>query len=163
MKGFLAGLWLAPAAGGIPVAWCHLMEDCPADAAILPNPAEGSAARVNLGEAALAAIREAAQSRLAAISGARDDVGRDNFRDVPDRERRDAYRRFLARAPDAAPALAGFPASDGNPAKDVEALLSRLRAQGTDQILEVVLDTRPLPHLHAVRIVVPRLLPLLDG
>lgn len=163
-KGFLVGLWLAPTAGGIPVVWCHLMEDCDADRAILPNPAEGSAARMTIAAAAMAALREAAQSRLTALSGARDDMGRGSYRDTPrDRAKRDAHRRLLAEGDARMTVPASADASAQKAESAVAWLLDRLRCAGISLVGQVDLDTLPVSGLHAVRIVVPQLHPLFDG
>jgi ribosomal protein S12 methylthiotransferase accessory factor len=160
-NGFIAGFWLAPAVGGVPVVWCHVMEDCDAGQANLPNPAEGSAARMTIAAAAIAAVLEAAQSRLAAISGARDDIGRASYNDQRDRAKRDAHRRLIAHSPMAA----GLCDVRENTSKDADAgwLLSQLRNDGIAQVHEVAFDTRPLSGLHAVKIVVPQLRPLIEG
>ncbi len=162
-RGFLVGLWLAPAAGDVPVVWCHLMEDCHADQAILPNPAEGSAARLSVATAAIAAIYEAAQSRLTAISGARDDVGEESYRYLHDRVRRDAHWRLIkeGRATIRPPELARVRGCDA--AADVNWVLSQLQRDGITTVCEVQLDTEPIAGLYAVKIVVPELQPLLDG
>lgn len=158
-KGFLPGLWLAPAVGGVPVVWCHLMEDCEGGQAILSNPAEGSAARMTIAAAAIAAVHEAAQSRLAAISGARDDIGEARFRDFRDRARREAHRRLLAHGP----MTADLSDVRENTSNTVEGLLSRLRDSGITEVHEVAFDTSPLAGLHAVKIIVPELQPLIEG
>jgi YcaO-like protein with predicted kinase domain len=162
-RGFLVGLWLAPAAGDIPVVWCHLMEDCHADQAIMPNPAEGSAARLSVVTAAIAAIHEAAQSRLTVISGARDDVGQESYRNLHDRARRDAHWRLLkeGRAVMRPPELARVRGRDAD--SDVTWVLSQLQRDGITTVCEVQLDTEPIAGLYAVKIVVPELQPLLDG
>lgn len=162
-RGFVLGLWLAPAAGGIPAVWCHVMEDCEADQAIMPNPAEGSAARFDVAGAAISAIHEACQSRLAAISGARDDIGSRNFRSVGDLARRDAHWRLLAEGRGTAEFqdVALAPATEA-PAQ-VDWLVCRLNAEGYSAVHVVTLDTEPLTGLHAVKVIVPELLPLVDG
>jgi YcaO-like protein with predicted kinase domain len=162
-RGFLVGLWLAPAAGGIPVVWCHLLEDCHADQAILPNPAEGSAARLSVARAAIAAIHEAAQSRLTAISGARDDVGQESYRYLHDRARRDAHWRLIKEGQAVIRPQELAIDRGRNAADDVTWVLAQLQRDGITTICEVQLDTKPIAGLYAVKIVVPELQPLFDG
>lgn len=162
-RGIVTGLWLAPAAGGLPAVWCHVMEDCEADQAILPNPAEGSAARFNVADAAIAAIHEACQSRLAAISGARDDIGPGSFRNLGDRARRDAHRRLLAEGRGTVDPRDMAMAPDVDASAQIDWLLWRLRKEGISAAFAMTLDTGPIAGLHAVKIIVPELLPLVDG
>ncbi len=162
-RGFVTGLWLAPATGDVPTIWCHVMEDCEADQAILPNPAEGSAARISVADAAISAIHEACQSRLATISGARDDIGSGSFRNIGDRARRDAHWRLLTEGRMTADVREVTTAPDVDAAAQVDWLLSRLSDEGISSAFAVTLDTEPIAGLHAVKIIVPDLLALVDG
>jgi ribosomal protein S12 methylthiotransferase accessory factor len=153
--GLLVGLWHAEAVAGIPVFWCHLMEADGTAAMTLPLPADGSAAGLDPADAARRAIEEAAQSRLTAISGARDDFGEELYPQRPDWRALDAHRGLLAEGPqpcdfrricDRAPAFEG----------------PDLLAAVTDRtpLALVRLDTTPLTSLAAVRVLAPCLLPL---
>lgn len=160
-KGLLVGLWLAPSSVGLPVIWCHLMEAGPRETAILHLPAEGSAAAFDPAAAIIHAIHEAAQARLAAISGARDDVTRAFYPRHLDWEMIAAHQRLIAEGPrpiDFATLSAGTPS--GNMAS-LPHLLVRLQAGGWTSLLVVRLDTRPCGELAAVRVVIPELRPLL--
>jgi YcaO-like protein with predicted kinase domain len=156
-KGFLVGLWHAPSQTGIAVIWCHVMEDCEAETALLPLPAEGSAARNDPAKAICHAVYEALQSRLTAISGARDDFTRRNYPNYPDWAALAAHRRLLADGPReiALQALQRTPLE----MNDVLVLLERA---GFADVCEIRLDTSPVDEVTAVKILVPSLLPLTE-
>ena len=162
-KGFVAGFWLLPAIGQCPVVWCHLMEDCDAASAVLPRPAEGSAARLTVAEASIAAVLEAAQSRLTVIAGARDDIGRESYRSTRDSDKRAAHRALLkdGRAMVASEEMKDL--ASGSAADDVNLLLSLLKHDGIEEVYTVTIETSPVSHLHARKVVVPGLLPLDEG
>ncbi|TIW02467.1 MAG: hypothetical protein E5V81_37720, partial [Mesorhizobium sp.] len=61
-KNVLVGLWQALSPLGIPVVWCHLLEDEPTETVLLDHPADGSAAGFSFAGAAADAIYEAAQA-----------------------------------------------------------------------------------------------------
>ncbi|QJP13372.1 YcaO-like family protein [Starkeya sp. ORNL1] len=160
-KGLLVGLWLAPSPTGVPAIWCHLLESGPRETALLHLPAEGSAAALDPAAAIIHAIHEAAQARLAAISGARDDVTRACYPKYPDWQMIAAHRRLITEGPrniDFAALCADVPKDNQAP---LPALLARLEASGVGNLFVVGLDTEPCEGLSAVRVVVPELLPLL--
>lgn len=157
----LVGLWHAPSPAGLPVVWCHLMEDRPRETALLHLPADGSAAGFDASTAIVQAIREAAQARIAAISGARDDITRASYPRHPDWQHIVAHQKLLREGSrevrfQEIPKLTG-PSSDA-----IHALLGQLEAAGIDCVLKVRLDTSPLGELAAVRIVIPQLLPMVE-
>jgi ribosomal protein S12 methylthiotransferase accessory factor len=153
--GMLVGLWLAPGCAGVAVVWCHIMEAEEAGA-LLPFPADGSAASLSLAAAATRAVLEAAQARLAAISGARDDITRAAYPRHPDRAHLAAHRRLLAEGPLPLP----FDDADDDGTRPwLETLLDRLAAGGHGHVLRVRLDTAAFAGLHAVKVIVPGLLP----
>lgn len=160
-KGLSVGLWLAPSPTGVPVIWCHLLESGPRETALLHLPAEGSAAALDPAAAIIHAINEAAQARLAAISGARDDVTRASYPKYPDWQMIAAHRRLITEGP----RNIDFAALSADVPRDNQAtlpeLLARLEASGMGNLLVVGLDTGPCEELSAVRVVVPELLPLL--
>lgn len=162
-KGLLVGLWQAPSPVGMPVIWCHLMEDREADAALLSHPAEGSAASTDPAAAIVYAIYEAAQSRLAAISGARDDMTRAFYPRYPDWQKIAAHRRLLAEGP----RDQNFQSVAGQKTKSagelLPHLLAMLEAAGIEAVYKVRIDTRPLNGLAVVKIIIPALQPLLQG
>lgn len=153
--GLLIGLWQGVALTGIPVFWCHLLEGCAGIG--LPFPADGSAAGFDPVDTARRAIEEAAQSRLTAISGARDDFDGVFYAPESQREKIEAHRRLLADGPrpidfgricDRAPRDCPLP----------EFLAG---IQEHTPLVMVRLDTAPMTSIAAVRVVAPRLLPLL--
>jgi YcaO-like protein with predicted kinase domain len=160
-RGILVGLWHAPSVNGIPVVWCHLMESAESDSALLRFPADGSAASIDPASAIVHAIQEAAQSRLAAISGARDDITRASYPKFPDRALLQAHRRLLV----SGPRPIHFDTLCGNDeagnAGVREALLSTLLQHGSSSVLLVSIHTTPLTALSVVRIIIPQLEPLL--
>lgn len=161
-KGMATALWHMPSPTNIPSVWCHIVEEGRAESATLRFPAEGSAASPNPASAAAHAILEAAQSRLAAISGARDDMTRDLYPKYPDWMRIEAHRRLIAEGPRPIDFRRIEPlevGADGTQA----ALLGVLERAGIDMVHQVGIDTRPLAGLHVVRVLIPQLLPMLTG
>jgi ribosomal protein S12 methylthiotransferase accessory factor len=162
-KGLLVGLWQAPSPVGVPVIWCHLMEDREADTALLSHPAEGSAASTDPATAIAYAIYEAAQSRLAAISGARDDMTRAFYPKYPDWEKIAAHRRLLAEGSQDQnfQAIAGQKTMSAG--ELLPHLLTMLEARGIEAVYKVRIDTSPINGLAVVKIIIPALQPLLQG
>jgi YcaO-like protein with predicted kinase domain len=161
-KGMLVGLWHARSPTGVPVIWCQLMEDGTTESALLPFPADGSAASLDPAAAITHAIYEAAQARLAAISGARDDITRAFYPKYPDWEMIAAHRRLLADGP----RPLSFGDVEGQEIKSgelIENLLSRLAEGATSNVFVVRIETAPLSELAVVRIIIPDLQPLLHG
>lgn len=156
--GLLVGLWLAPAQGGVPVVWCHLLEEDSHRGSLIPFPADGSAAGLDPAAAAIRAIEEAAQSRLAAISGAREDITRQSYPRYPDWDMIEAHRRLLREGPRPVRFDALAAAPDGN-----ADWLDLLVARGPSSILVADLATAPLSGVAAVKVFVPGLLPLAQG
>lgn len=156
--GLLVGLWQAPARGGVPVIWCHLLEADTHRGTLIPFPAEGSAAGLDPAATAIRAIREAAQSRLAAISGAREDITRLSYPRYPDWDMIAAHRKLLREGPRPVhfDTLPGVPSA-------AEDWLAALAGRGLSAILVVDLDTAPFADLAAVKVCVPELLPLMEG
>jgi YcaO-like protein with predicted kinase domain len=151
-RGLLCGFWRAPSPSGLPVIWCHIMEDCDTLNAVLPLPAEGSAARLDEQEAMCAALLEAAQSRVTAISGARDDFTRVHYPRHHDDLRLAAHRELLKqgirmRRPASTPDISGL-----------QGLLAQLHRAGLDDIRIVHLDTSWSPGIHAIKAVMPQLM-----
>jgi ribosomal protein S12 methylthiotransferase accessory factor len=109
------------------------------------------------------AIYEAAQSRLAAISGARDDMTRAFYPRYPDWQKIAAHRRLLAEGP----RDQNFQSVAGQKTKSagelLPHLLAMLEAAGIEAVYKVRIDTRPLNGLAVVKIIIPALQPLLQG
>jgi len=157
-KGVLTGLWLAPSSTNIPVIWCHLLEDGDPSLALLPLPAEGSAARGDPVRAVRDAIFEAAQSRLTAISGARDDFTRASYPLYPDAALIAAHQRLLREGPCPVDFRAIEPRENTS-----GAVLDRLAAAGLDDVEVVDINSDPVPGIHVLKAFVPGLAPLFEG
>jgi len=162
-KGLIVGLWQAPSPIGIATICCHLMEDVEGQEALLPHPAIGSAASLDPAAAIAHAILEAAQSRLAAISGARDDMTRAVYPKYPDWQMIAAHRRLIAEGPRTQSFLKlSKPETEG--VKDgLPPLLALLESSHIRDVNLIRLETEPLTGLSVVRIVIPALQPLLES
>jgi YcaO-like protein with predicted kinase domain len=159
-KGFLVGLWHAPSPVGVPVIWCHLMEDRKVDTALMPFPAEGTAARLDVVAAISHAIYEAAQSRLTAISGARDDFTRRNYPKYPDWQMIAAHRRLIVEGPKEVQ----FQNLIVDIVPSTEGLLSKLEATNHHDVYEIQLEhMAPIDGIAVTKIIIPSLLPLVEG
>lgn len=160
--GLLVGLWHAPARADVPVIWCHLLEEDRGEGTLIPFPAEGSAAGLDAAATACRAIAEAAQSRLAAISGAREDITRLAYPRYPDWPAIEAHRKLLTSGPRPID-FAGLPPSPDRDADWLAVLEGKARAAGLASILIARLDTAPLAGLSAVKVLVPGLTPASEG
>lgn len=159
--GLFAGLWSLDSPAGLPVIWCQLMEGDASGPSILALPADGCAASLDPVAAACRALLEAALSRVAAISGARDDITRASYPKYVDRDRIEAHRRLLR----VGPCPIDFRTLDrpvpSRHATWCEILLARLAKHADDCVYAVPFDTAPIEPVVAVRIVIPDLQPLL--
>lgn len=162
-KNVLVGLWQALSPLGIPVVWCHLLEDEPTETVLLDHPADGSAAGFSPAGAAAHAIYEAAQARLAAISGARDDLTRAFYPKYPDRQIIAAHRRLLRDGPRSVDFRALAEQKFNTASDGLSVLLAILEERGFDAVHLIRVVTKPLDALSVVRIVIPALQPLLQG
>lgn len=164
--GLYCALWWAPALAEVPVVWCQIMEDGTGPL-LLPHPADGFAARIDIRDAARAAIIEAAQSRLAAISGARDDVTRAAYPAAVDWPLLDTHRRLLREGPRPL-TLSGLQQRTNAVRQGLDlqemlgALLAKLSGAGLSSVLVARLDTEPCHDIVAVRVFVPELSPLVE-
>ncbi|MDQ6436583.1 YcaO-like family protein [Mesorhizobium sp. LHD-90] len=161
-KDMVVGLWLVPSPVGLPVIWCHLMENNPRETALLHLPADGSAAAYDPAAAVVQAIHEAAQARLAAISGARDDMTRASYPKYPDWQLIAAHRQLITggRKDVSFARLPAYRAAGGQTL--LCRLLARLEETGISAVYLVRLDTSPWNRLSAVRMVIPQLYPLVE-
>lgn len=158
--GLVAAFWAAPAAGDIPVVWCQLMESGEG-APLAPYPADGFSADIDPASAARRALVEAAQSRLAAISGARDDITRAQFPAFIDWSAIDAHRRLFAAGPRPIRFDSLYADDEPRQSASLGAVLARL-ARDRMSVLCVRLDSAPCADIVAVRVIVPELLPLTE-
>ena len=92
--GLIVGVWLVPAQHGLPVIWCQVMEEDRADR-LLPLPSEGFGCDFHPKVALEKALLEAFQARLAALSGAREDITRRAYPAHVDERELDQWRRKL--------------------------------------------------------------------
>ena len=157
--GLLVGLWQGQGTSSVSVIWCHLLEEELGPATLIPFPAEGSAAGLDPARAACRAIEEAAQSRLAAISGAREDITRLTYPKYPDWGLIEAHRRLLRDGPHPIDFGALPMVDEGD--DWLASLVRSASASGLSSILVSELDTAPFPDLSAVKVFVPGLAPLL--
>ena len=161
-KDMIVGLWLAPSPVGLPVIWCHLMESNPRETALLHLPADGSAAAFDPAAAAVQAIREAAQARLAAISGARDDMTRASYPRYPDWQLIEAHRQLITggRKDVSFARQRAYRAAGGQTLRG--SLLARLEESGINAVYLIRLNTSSWNRLSVVRMVIPQLYPLVE-
>ncbi|TIO81137.1 MAG: hypothetical protein E5Y00_10485, partial [Mesorhizobium sp.] len=113
--------------------------------------------------AAVHAIYEAAQARLAAISGARDDLTRASYPKYPDRQMIAAHRRLLRDGPRSVDFRALAEQKFNTASDGLSVLLAILEERGFDAVHLIRVGTKPLDALSVVRIVIPALQPLLQG
>jgi ribosomal protein S12 methylthiotransferase accessory factor len=158
-SGLTVAVWQAASPTGLPVAWCHLMEDHRSSDCLLSGPSDGSAVDFDPGAAIIRAVREAAQSRLAAISGAREDLTRAFYPKYPDFRALTAHLSLLQDGPQPIHPLK-LPVHTPARLQRIAYVVDRLEAAGLGPALAVLLDTAPLDFLSAVRVVTPRLNPV---
>jgi ribosomal protein S12 methylthiotransferase accessory factor len=150
----VVGIWRVPADHQLPIYWCHLMED-DADQELVPLPAEGFGCDFTHDGALARALLEACQARLAAISGAREDITRRSYPRDYDREHLAEWRRYLA-SPTRSTCL---PEDDGPKpvgAAALDTLLEGLEAAGAKAAIVVPLF-RDEVGIHVIRVVAPPL------
>jgi ribosomal protein S12 methylthiotransferase accessory factor len=153
--GFLVGAWRVPAFHGLPVYLCHVMESGRYPE-LAPLPADGSACHFSHGKALVGALLEACQGRLAAISGAREDITRGLYPSQFDREHLAVWRGQLQ-----SPGRISFPSETGERQDEMAALpmISDALAQaGANSAYVVPLFGDDAASLYVVRLVAPPLL-----
>jgi YcaO-like protein with predicted kinase domain len=158
--GVSVAVWDLTTDVGVAAFMCMII-DSAADAFRLMYPNHGMGCHPLRHIALGRALTEAAQSRLTLISGARDDRGRDAFRQAQDDELGRRVRERLARAGHrsflAAPTFDGETFED-----DLRHMIVRLQSVGIDQVAAVDLS-RPELDIPVVRVVVPGLEPLFEA
>lgn len=100
------------------------------------------------------ALTEAAQTRLTAISGARDDLSRRHYRQVQNQEGSESLRRQLTESPGRRSFHGVASWAHETFEDDLRQLLEHLRAGGAEQVVAVDL-THPALGIPVVRVVVP--------
>jgi ribosomal protein S12 methylthiotransferase accessory factor len=150
-----AGIWLVSGDHDLPVFRCQVIET-EAHGEIAPMPGEGFACDFTYDRALARALMEAAQARVTALAGAREDITRAAYPERYDREDLDV-RRHAFRSPGGTVAL---PVDCDGPASGAAALtavLDALKGAGGEAALVVPLYSGREPDLDVVRLVVPPL------
>lgn len=156
--GLIVAAWDLTSDLGVPVFACQVVERADGPG-LMSAPSEGFGCHPEKAVALMRSLLEAAQSRLAVISGARDDVPDHVYPDDAEGSSVDAWRRRLEREQGQRDfsSLASIPAADC--ASGIESMRTCLRAGGIEQAVAVELAARPLPYA-VVRVVVPGLEPV---
>lgn len=150
--GMRVAVWDITSSAGIPAFRCAL-----ADGADHPSPrgvVYGMGCHPDRGVALSRAITEAAQARLTAIVGTRDDLARSDYHSVasPDRVAAEIDDLFAPVPGCSREDVPGWTSEDL--AKDVEWALGQVRTAGHDSVLRVDL-THPALGIPVVRVVIP--------
>jgi ribosomal protein S12 methylthiotransferase accessory factor len=151
----VAGIWLVAVDHDLPVFRCEVIET-ERHREIAPMPGEGFACDFTHDRALASALLEAAQARVTALAGAREDITRTWYPERYDRVALEARRRSF-RSTDETAAL---PPDRAEPASGVAALgavLDALRVAGGQAALAVPLWGCSDPDVAVVRLVVPPL------
>jgi ribosomal protein S12 methylthiotransferase accessory factor len=135
----------------------------PMDAETIAYPAFGEACHSRRAVALLRAVIEAAQSRLAAIAGARDDIGVDLYHCALDRESLHSWWRTYARNTGRRPFGAVPDRSFDNTQDEIRGMLAKLRHVGLSQAILVDLTPPNCGAFAVVRVIVPGLEPLAEA
>jgi ribosomal protein S12 methylthiotransferase accessory factor len=153
--GVMVAVWEITSDVGIPAFLCRILQqEGPPSSTLRPASGMGCHAMANV--ALLRALTEAAQSRLTFISGARDDMARDDYERFLDRETYDAWRATMEQGRPQR-SFRQVPSFQGSTfEEDVAWQLERLRAVGIEQLAVVDL-TKPAFGIPVVRVVIPGL------
>ncbi|MGH6946731.1 MAG: YcaO-like family protein [Kiloniellales bacterium] len=153
--GVLVAVWETTSDVGVPAFLCRILED-------VAPPLSGYRPSSGMGchpvrEVALSrALTEAAQSRLTFISGARDDMSREEYAEFLDLKTYALWREQMI-GPGPGRSFRDVPSRDGESLEDdVAWQLERLRAVGIEQVAVVDL-TRPEFGVPVARVVIPGL------
>ncbi len=153
--GVLVAVWETTSDVGIPAFLCRILQQEGPPSNTL-RPASGMGCHAARNVALLRALTEAAQSRLTFISGARDDMGRDEYKRFLDRETYDAWRATMEQGRPSR-RFQQVPSFQGNSfEEDIAWQLDRLRSVGIEQVAVVDL-TKPAFAIPVVRVVIPGL------
>jgi ribosomal protein S12 methylthiotransferase accessory factor len=154
-SGLLAGIWRVASAHGLPVYRCHVVEG-EKHREIAPLPGEGYGCDFTHDRALAKALAEAAQARVTALAGAREDITRLAYPERYDRERLAAWRAALSSRDGCAP----LPAEQADPPTGEAALglvLGALKQAGARAAIAVPLFSDGALPLEVVRLVAPPL------
>lgn len=151
----VAGIWLVPSEHGLPVFRCQVIET-EGHREIAPLPGEGFACDFTYDRALAAALMEAAQARVTALAGGREDITRDAYPERYDRQYLDARRSVFRSSSE----TVELPIDRDEPVSGAAALTALLRAlesAGALAALVVPLYSGKDPDIEVVRLVVPPL------
>lgn len=149
-------IWDITSDVGIAAFHCQIMERT-GGPGVLALPADGHGCHFDRSIALSRALTEAAQARVTAICGLREDIGPDMYGRYDDPEMLDAWRRVVT-SMEAARRFTDVPTYESDTVSgDVTHALSRLRAIGVDQVLSIELATAACGPFAVARIVVPGL------
>lgn len=153
--GIAVAVWNATTDIGVPVFVCHIVPKSD-DPFRRLYAAAGCGCHPSRNIAMLRALHEAAQSRLTAISGARDDLSRSQYLLLRRASTLKWFRTHIL-APDSGIRIDAVPTFDGATLnEDLDFLLGRLRRVGIRQVIAVDLSKQEL-RIPVVRIVIPHL------
>ncbi|WP_353646878.1 YcaO-like family protein [Mesorhizobium sp. WSM2239] len=150
-----AGIWLVPGDHGLPVFRCEVIET-QSHREIAPMPGEGFACDFTHDRALARALMEAAQARVTAIAGAREDITRASYPERYDRDDLDARRRAFLSASETH-VLTDERDGPASGAAALRYVLDAVRDAGGQAALVVPLYGGRDPDIEVVRLVVPPL------
>ncbi len=153
--GVMVAVWETTSDVGIPSFLCRILQREGPPVSTL-RPATGMGCHNSRHVALMRALTEAAQSRLTFISGARDDMARDEYSQFLDRNTYETWRGIVAEEGPAR-SIREVPSFEGATfQEDIDWQLTRLRAVGISQVAVVDL-TKPEFGIPVVRLVIPGL------
>lgn len=151
----VTGIWQVSAGHGLPVYRCQVIEG-ERHREIAPLPGVGFGCDFTPDRALAKALAEAAQARLTAVAGAREDLTRSAYPREPDRAHLAQWRDELRSPAATLPMPAGREApAPGAPA--LAAVAATLKDAGAAAALVVPLFSADNPKLEVVRLVAPPL------
>ncbi|MCP5065005.1 MAG: YcaO-like family protein [bacterium] len=153
--GVQVAVWDATSDTGIPCILCRILQRAEPPRTAY-RPSSGMGCHPCREVALLRALTEAAQSRLTFISGARDDMPREEYDRFLTAETFALWQSRLTETP-GQKSLSDLPTWHGESfERDLDWLLARLRSVGIEQVVAVDL-TKPEFQIPVVRIVIPGL------
>jgi ribosomal protein S12 methylthiotransferase accessory factor len=151
--------WFVPSPRDFPVYWCNLFEGDDYSE-LAPLPAQGFSCDFTHDAALAKALLEAAQARVVAIAGGREDITRSHYPGGFDWKEVLEWKRAL-RSPSFFLDLATQPAPQSSAQASSYELLNKLvvalREEGARAIIVVPLFARNDPQINVVRLVAPPL------
>jgi ribosomal protein S12 methylthiotransferase accessory factor len=153
--GLITGIWLVPTEHGLPAFRCHVIEG-EDHREVAPMPGVGYGCDFTRDRALAKALLEAAQARVTAISGAREDITRAAYPARYDRELLADWRAELS-SPSGCIALDGDCEPPSSAAAALDVVLRALEAAGARAALVVPLFSDDDLSIEVVRLVAPPL------